>query len=257
MEEKRQIILDTETTGLSAEDGHRIIQIACVELKNRRMTGNDKNLLVNPERKSDAEAYKVHGIADETLASEPLFADLWEALCDYLRGAEVVIHNADFDLAFLDAELTLMGRASFVEETGCQIVDTLGMARRRYPASPNSLDALCERYNIDKSERAEHHQADIDAKLLARVYLALTSGQEALGLDATLTEGEGDEEIAYEELSLTVVRANEDELAAHEAFLDSLDKEGERPSVWRAIDEPAGQAGCTKPDEPSRMHQAK
>ena len=228
---ERQIALDTETTGLVVEEGHRIIQIACVEIVNRKMTGNDYCQLIDPERESDAEAVKVHRITAADLSGKPKFKDVWEQIRDYVSGATVVIHNAEFDLAFLNAELQLLGGGSFVEETQCEIVDTLKMARKRYPGASNNLDALCTRYNISLASRDEAHRADVDAKLLASVYLALTSGQEDFDLSAVA--GQRAEDTDWGNVPVKVQRANDAEMQAHNDFLDMLDEKSGSTCVWR------------------------
>ena len=228
---RRQIVLDTETTGLVIEDGNRILQIAGVEIINRQLTGNDYCQLIDPERESEAEAAKVHRITSQDVQGKPKFAEEWPRFLEYVRDSEVVLHNADFDVGFLDAELQRMGLGPFAEEAQCVITDTLKLARKRYPGATNTLDALCDRYSISTVARDESHRADVDAKLLASVYLALTSGQEALGLAATaqkrVSEGE------WGGRPLPVLRADEAEIEAHEAFLDNMEKSSDKPSVWR------------------------
>lgn len=228
----RQVVLDTETTGLVVEDGNRILQIAGVEIINRQLTGNDYCQLIDPERESEAEAAEVHHITSADVRGKPKFAEEWPRFLEYVRDAELVLHNADFDVGFLDAEVQRMGLGSFVDETRCKITDTLKLARKRYPGSTNTLDALCDRYNISTAAREESHRADVDAKLLASVYLALTSGQEALGLAANAKKRALEEEWGGK--PLPVLRANDDELKAHEACLDNLDKAAGKPCVWRA-----------------------
>ncbi|MGH8539644.1 MAG: DNA polymerase III subunit epsilon, partial [Stenotrophobium sp.] len=171
----RLIILDTETTGLEVEQGHRIIEIGCLEMMNRRLTGNDFHHYVNPERSVDTGAQQVHGIGNDFLASKPLFAAIAAQLWDYLKGAEVIIHNAPFDVGFLNREFELAGHRQKLGEV-CKITDTLAMARRMHPGQKASLDALCKRYSVDNSNR-DLHGALLDARLLADVYLAMTGGQ--------------------------------------------------------------------------------
>src|SRR5512132_1756525 len=179
----RQIVLDTETTGLSAEGGDRIIEIGCVELLARKLTGNNKHFYLNPERDSHEDALKVHGISNEFLRDKPRFAALADELMEYLSGAEIIIHNAPFDVSFLDKELELAGKSAFTSYVG-QVTDTLVMAKDMYPGKRNSLDALCDRLGVDNSSRTLHG-ALLDAELLADVYINLTRGQDALLTDMT------------------------------------------------------------------------
>jgi DNA polymerase-3 subunit epsilon len=179
----RQIVLDTETTGLEVSQGHRIIEIGCVELVNRRVTGNHWHHYFNPQREIDAGAYEVHGISNDFLQDKPLFADLAADFHDYVKGAELIIHNAPFDVGFLNHELSLPETAMAPLEQSCGILDTLVLARQKHPGQKNNLDALCKRYDIDNSQRSLHG-ALLDARILADVYLAMTGGQTSLGLDA-------------------------------------------------------------------------
>ncbi len=233
----RQIVLDTETTGLEPEQGHRIIEIGCVELIERRLTGNNFHVYLQPDRQIDAAAVEVHGITNEFLADKPHFDDIADDLLTYLKGAELVIHNAPFDVGFLDAELArLDGMGAIVDH--CEVLDTLVMARKKHPGQRNSLDALCGRYEVDNSRR-DKHGALLDAEILADVYLAMTGGQGALSLDASNdNEGEGQGQAGIRRLdrsgmSLVVVSANAEELAAHEARLDAIDKAAGDGAVWR------------------------
>ncbi len=177
----KQIILDTETTGLEPSQGHRIIEIGCVEIKNRRKTDGDFHQYLNPEREIEDGAYEIHGISNEFLSDKPLFKDIATELIDYIRDSEVIIHNAPFDVAFINTELKRLGKKWGVMEDYCKITDTLQMARKMHPGQKNSLDALCGRYQIDNSQR-ELHGALLDAQILLDVYLALTGGQVALFL---------------------------------------------------------------------------
>lgn len=231
----REIVLDTETTGLEPDQGHRIIEVACVEILDRRMTGEVFQKWVNPERDSEEGAYAVHRISDDFLRDKPVFRDIWPALREFVAGAQLVIHNAEFDLGFLDAELRRLGPElkDFLSETDCGCTDTLLMAREKYPGARNNLDALCERHKISAAERAEGHSAIVDARLLAQVYLAMTGGQTAFSLEV---DGAAEEVVLGEHLPTPVLRADEDELRAHEEFLDLLDKQAGRPCVWRARD---------------------
>ena len=226
----RQIVLDTETTGLSTAQGHRVIEIGCVELVNRRLTGREFHRFLNPERDIDEGAERVHGISRADLEGQPLFADVADELLDFLKDSELVIHNAEFDVGFLEHELKLMSHPKPAITDHAMVLDTLTLAREMHPGQRNSLDALCKRYDVDASRR-DVHGALIDAELLARVYLAMTGGQAALSLD----EDEDDVRFAGEEaivrprrsdLELVVVRASDDELAAHEAFLDKMMQDG-------------------------------
>lgn len=178
----RQIVLDTETTGLETSKGHRIIEIGCVELIDRRITDNHWHFYINPEREIDAGAFAVHGISNESLQDKPLFADVAQNFIDYIKGAELVIHNAAFDVGFLDYELAKLGGEDTRISSVSSVLDTLVMARQKHPGQKNNLDALCRRYFIDNSQRSLHG-ALLDARILADVYLAMTGGQTALGLD--------------------------------------------------------------------------
>jgi DNA polymerase-3 subunit epsilon len=237
----RQIVLDTETTGLEPEQGHRIIEIGCVEMVERRLTGNNFHVYLQPDREIDAGAVEVHGITNEFLADKPRFADVAEDLMAYLRDAELIIHNAPFDVGFLNAELRRVpGRDAL--ETCCSITDTLVMARDLHPGQRNSLDALCGRYDVDNARR-EKHGALLDAEILADVYLAMTGGQTAMfaeveaGNDTESGDG-GIRRLPAERLSLPVYRASAEELAAHEARLDALDKAIGGQCVWRRTAQP-------------------
>ena len=222
----RQIVLDTETTGLEVAQGHRVIEIGCVELKNRRPTKNNFHHYVNPDRVIDAGAQKVHGISNEFLAAKPKFETVAAELWDYLKGAELVIHNAPFDLGFLNAEFAAAGYAQKLEEV-CTITDTVSMARKLHPGQKANLDALCKRYNVDDSSR-DVHGALLDERLLADVYLAMTGGQSALGLDAA-QDGSSPRRSRFAELlgasdqPLPVVQATEEELQVHRARLKKID----------------------------------
>jgi DNA polymerase-3 subunit epsilon len=223
----RQIILDTETTGLSAEHGHRIIEIGCVEMKNRRPTGNNFHHYVNPQREIDAGAQQVHGLSTEFLATKPLFADVAQQLWDYLSGAELIIHNAPFDMGFLEMEFTRIGFAQKLSDV-CTVTDTVTMARRLNPGQKANLDALCKRYNVDNSNR-DLHGALLDARLLADVYLAMTGGQSRLVLDAD-TGSAGDSrrsrlaELLPAKHQATVIHATQSEIEAHQARLAAIQK---------------------------------
>jgi DNA polymerase-3 subunit epsilon len=228
----RQIVLDTETTGLSADNGDRIIEIGCVELFNRRLTGNNLHFYVNPERDSHEEALKVHGISNAFLQDKPKFAEIADELVAYLQDAEVIIHNASFDVSFLDKELSLLGRSPFDGVVG-NVIDSLAMAKEMFPGKRNSLDALCSRLEVDNGARTLHG-ALLDAQLLADVYIAMTRGQEALLIDhqdVPSAEG-GKVVIDLRSVPLLVLQANAQELSAHEAVLDGMTK-GCKSIIWR------------------------
>ncbi|MBW9256907.1 MAG: DNA polymerase III subunit epsilon [Candidatus Thiodiazotropha sp. (ex. Lucinisca nassula)] len=223
----RQIVLDTETTGLEPEQGHRIIEIGCVELVDRRLTGNNFHQFLQPEREIDAGAIEVHGITNEFLADKPKFCDVVQDFVEYVRGAELIIHNAPFDVGFLDHELKLMQDPQRID-TLCAVTDTLVMAKKMHPGQRNSLDALCKRYDIDNSHR-ELHGALLDAEILADVYLMMTGGQAALVLDDELGQQGGDERsadnirrLAADRPPLKVIQAVESELEAHQRQLETM-----------------------------------
>lgn len=230
----RQIVLDTETTGLEPHDGHRIIEIGCIELLNRRVTGNNYHLYLNPEREIDEGAAAVHGITSDQLIDQPLFAEVVEELLTYLRGAELIIHNAPFDVGFLDHELSLCGREESVASV-CQVLDTLVLARERHPGQKNSLDALCRRYEIDNSGRTLHG-ALLDAQLLAEVYLAMTGGQTDMQLDRE-ERGRAAAPSRFARGQPTgarprVIRATAEERAAHRARLQAIAKAADGGALW-------------------------
>jgi DNA polymerase III subunit epsilon len=233
----RQIFLDTETTGLSAEQGDRIIEVACIELDNRRFSGRRFHHYVNPGRSSHPDAVRVHGITDAFLADKPPFEAVAEDLLAFVEGAEVIIHNAAFDIAFLDAELARIGHPRFA--THCaRVTDSLLMAREQFPGKSNSLDALCRRLEVDNSGR-DLHGALIDADLLAQVYLALTRGQDSLVIDAadTAVRATGGPAVApgvdLRDLALPSLQPSADELQAHHAVLRALDAASKKGAVWR------------------------
>jgi len=229
----RQIVLDTETTGLSAEGGDRIIEIGCVELFARKLTGSNKHFYLNPGRESHEDALKVHGISNDFLRDKPPFAAVADELLEYLRGAEIIIHNAAFDVAFLNKELELVGRPAIRTYVDC-VTDTLAMAKEMYPGKRNSLDALCDRLGVDNSSRTLHG-ALLDAELLADVYINLTRGQEALLIDEV---GSDDvrgivTRVDLRAFTLPVLLASEQETAAHDAALLQLDKASGGKTLWR------------------------
>ncbi len=234
----RQVFLDTETTGLSAENGDRIIEVACIEYDNRRDSGRRLHHYVNPGRSSHPDAVRVHGITDEFLADKPPFASIAQELLDFVSGADVVIHNAAFDVGFINAELARLGMKPLSAHVA-QVTDSLLMARERFPGKSNSLDALCRRLEVDNSKR-DLHGALIDADLLAQVYLNMTRGQDSLVIDAA-EETQGPVADTAADLSafdLPVLRASEEEAAAHAAVLKDLDCASRGKTVWRQL-EPA------------------
>jgi len=229
----RQIFLDTETTGLSAEGGDRVVELGCVELVNRKLTGNNLHFYFNPGRDSHEDALKVHGISNEFLRDKPKFASVVEEILNYVEGAEIIIHNAAFDIGFLNKELELAGQKPFTTYVE-GVVDTLVMAKQMYPGKRNSLDALCERLGVDNSGRTLHG-ALLDAELLADVYINLTRGQEALLIDAGTEEGQAgsEESIDLSAFVLPVLKANPQELAAHDEQMAQLDKASGGKTLWR------------------------
>lgn len=235
----RQVILDTETTGLEPEQGHRIIEIGCVELLNRRKSGRTFHRYLRPDREVDRGAIQVHGLTNEFLAQQPRFADVVEELLEFISGAELIIHNAAFDLAFLDAELKRLQGPPRQTRNLCKVIDTLPLARQMHPGQRNSLDALCKRYFIDNSHR-ELHGALLDAQILLEVYLAMTGGQTALILGE---ETKASADAAFEPIAaiirprglLKVLRASEEELVAHERMLTTIDKSSGGKTVWKQL----------------------
>jgi DNA polymerase-3 subunit epsilon len=228
----RQIVLDTETTGLNPRSGDRIIEIGCVELLNRRLTGNNFHYYLNPERDSDPGALAVHGLTTEFLKDKPKFADIAIELCEFVRDAEIIIHNAPFDVGFLDAELEKLGLPVFPKQVQ-GVVDTLAQAKELHPGKRNSLDALCERYGISNSHRTLHG-ALLDAELLAEVYLAMTRGQDSLTIDMhTDFQSDGENDLRGTLAEVLIVAPTAAELAEHEALLTSLDKQVKGSCLWR------------------------
>jgi DNA polymerase III subunit epsilon len=227
----RQIFLDTETTGLSPALGHRIIEIAAVEVVNRRLTQNHFHIYLNPDREIDQGAQEVHGITLEFLQDKPRFADVVDEFLDFVANAELIIHNAPFDVGFLNAELGKIDRAN-IEEANVSIIDTLKMAKDMRPGQRNSLDALCRHFGIDNSKRTLHG-ALLDAELLADVYMAMTRGQESLMMDLVeVSSASGDISVAARSKPLRVITADKDELAAHQEYLEGLAKSG--ACAWKA-----------------------
>jgi DNA polymerase III subunit epsilon len=249
----RQVVLDTETTGLEVEQQHRVIEIGCVELLNRRLTGRRFHRYLNPERDIDEGAQAVHGLSREQLSKEPTFAQVHAEFLEFVQGAELVIHNAPFDVAFLDAEFGRLNGSAGVPGSAvpaaaaaplkvadfCRVLDTLALARQMHPGQRNSLDALCKRYSVDNSHR-EYHGALLDARILAEVYLAMTGGQATFTLsEESDTERSRARAAAPQRFShgvrIVVVKASEEELAAHEHALALLDKASRGNTVWRRL----------------------
>ena len=243
----RQIFLDTETTGLSPESGDRVIEIGCVEIVNRRYTGRTLHFYLNPERRNSIDAYKVHGLSDEFLADKPLFPHVADELIEFVRGAEIIIHNAAFDIGFLDAEMRRIGRPAFTVHD-VRVTDSLSMARETFPGKANSLDALCKRFEVNTAAR-ELHGALLDAGLLAEVYIRMTRGQDSLVIDAAdvYAADLAARPIDFAALELVVIAADDDELAAHGALLAEIDKASGGHAVWRA--------GSALPTTPGAMAQ--
>jgi DNA polymerase III subunit epsilon len=233
----RQVVLDTETTGLEVEQQHRVIEIGCVELFNRRLTGRSFHKYLNPERDIEEGAVQVHGLTRERLAKEPTFSEVHLELLEFVRDAELIIHNAPFDVAFLDAELKRIDAAHRVADL-CRVLDTLALARQMHPGQRNSLDALCKRYSVDNSQR-EYHGALLDARILAEVYLAMTGGQGSLTLsaesDTVRSRARHDAPMRSLDMRIVVVNASEEETAAHEQILALLDKASSGKTVWRRL----------------------
>jgi DNA polymerase-3 subunit epsilon len=233
----RQIVLDTETTGLEVSKGHRVIEIGCVEVVNRRRTSRTFHRYVQPDRDIDPGAEEVHGISKEKLAGEPRFPEIAGEFIEFIAGAELIIHNAGFDVSFLNAEFRLAALTPADVAEHCAVVDTLAMARKIHPGQRNSLDALCKRYHVDNTGR-DFHGALLDAQLLTDVYLAMTGGQGALSLEAEARSdaaGAG-ARVEREGVELTVVRATAADLEAHERQLDLIDEDSESGVLWRKID---------------------
>ena len=232
----RQIILDTETTGLETADGHRIIEIGCVELVDRRLSHKHFHQYINPERDIEDGALEVHGISREFLLDKPRFQDVAEEFLAFVEGAELIIHNAPFDLGFLDHELSLLGREDRMADH-CGVLDTLELARDLHPGQRNSLDALCKRYDVDNASRTLHG-ALLDAEILADVYLAMTGGQSDLGLSfapADVDSIDPAHHLPVERPALFVLEANDEELAAHEARLDKIDQASGGHCIWKQM----------------------
>lgn len=217
----RQIVLDTETTGINPKDGHRIIEIGCVELVDRKLTGNTYHVYVNPMREVEQEAVAIHGITNAFLADKPLFKDIVDGFVDFINGAELIIHNAPFDVGFMDHEFALVGKQLAKTEKICSVLDTLVMARRMRPGQKNNLDALCRFYNVDNSHRT-YHGALLDAEILSDVYLYMTGGQTSLSLNASNDKANNDGFETVQKLTqkpaLKIIRATADDIAKEEAI---------------------------------------
>jgi len=235
----RQIVLDTETTGLNPDEDHRIIEIGCVEVLNRRVSGGRFHVYLNPDREIDAGAVEVHGLDNAFLADKPRFRDIVDDLLAFIKGAELIIHNAPFDTGFLNAELRRVGEGSELAEY-CAILDTLALARKKHPGQRNSLDALCKRYQVDNSHR-DLHGALLDAEILAEVYLSMTGGQSVLMLDAEPEPVEPAATQAHEHTPtrpsllrpLRVIRCSDQEALRHEQRLDTIAKSSGDRCLWR------------------------
>ncbi len=229
----RQIFLDTETTGLSPDDGDRIVEIGCVELLNRKLTGNNLHVYLNPERDSHEEALRVHGLTTEFLSDKPKFAEVMDQLLEYVAGAEIIIHNAPFDVGFLNKELELQGRPKFPTFVD-SITDSMAMAKEMFPGKRNSLDALCDRLEVDNSGR-KLHGALLDAELLADVYINMTRGQDALLMEVDSGDDHAGaaEQVDLSRFQLPVIAASEQEAVQHEDVLAQLDKSSQGKTVWR------------------------
>ena len=235
----RQVVLDTETTGLEVSQGHRIIEIGCVEIVDRKLTGRHYHQYIKPQRAIDQGALEVHGITEEFLADKPLFARIADEFLDFIRGSELVIHNAPFDIGFMEAEFKLLDPTSASVSSYCKITDSLQLARSKHPGQRNNLDALCQRYAVDNSSRTLHG-ALLDAEILADVYLLMTGGQTSLGLSADdmgagagLSNNSEIRRLAEERPALRVIKPSENELISHEARLDVLSERCEEGAVWR------------------------
>lgn len=238
----RQIVLDTETTGLEPADGHRIIEIGCVELIDRKITGNTYHQYINPERLVDEGAIEVHGLSNEFLEDKPFFADIYDEFINFAKGSELIIHNAPFDVGFINHEIVLLEKQQGISiekiDVCCNILDTLKLARDKRPGQKNNLDALCRHYNVDNSNR-QLHGALLDSEILADVYLAMTGGQTKLILDDSAEGMGGNVELIRkldtERAALKVLKATDEELESHENYLNMLEKKSGGEILWRKI----------------------
>lgn len=236
----RQIVLDTETTGLEPSQGHRIIEIGCVEIVNRRLTGKRFHQYLQPDRQIDEGALNVHGISNEFLEDKPRFSEVADEFIEFIEGAELVIHNAPFDVGFINAEFIRLKRAGLEVASLCGVVDTLVLARKMHPGQKNNLDALCKRYEINNAHR-ELHGALLDAEILAEVYLTMTGGQSSLVLDTIESEDVSSTEFVESRVSqdrpgLRVIKASEQEMVSHAAVLQRLEKSADGGCVWNRVD---------------------
>ena len=232
----RQVVLDTETTGLEAELGHRILEIGCVEMIGRKITRRHFHHYINPQRDIDEGALEVHGISSDFLADKPVFRDIWDSFLDFVKGSELIIHNAAFDIGFINEEMRLISPSLGVITDHCSVVDSLALARNKHPGQKNNLDALCKRYAIDNSQR-ELHGALLDAEILADVYLLMTGGQGSLGLGEE-SAGSGSRKMKEREVHapLKVIRATSDELIEHTRKLDQLEESSENGCLWKQLE---------------------
>jgi len=233
----RQVVLDTETTGLEVGLGHRILEIGCVEVVGRKITRRHFHQYINPEREIDDGALEVHGITPQFLSDKPVFKDIWKSFLDFVDGAELIIHNAPFDVGFINQEMRLLSRSLGVITDHCTIIDSLELARNKHPGQKNNLDALCKRYSVDNTQR-ELHGALLDAEILADVYLLLTGGQVTLSLghEVSSMATNGKKRELGDRAPLRIIRAAEEELQEHEKKLDKLDSQSETGCVWRKLD---------------------
>lgn len=237
----RQIILDTETTGIDPQQGHKLIEIGCLEMVNRKLTRRNFHYYLNPEREIEAEASAVHGIYNKDLVDKPLFAQIADEFLDFVKGAELIIHNAPFDIGFINHEFRLLNRGYKPITEYCSVLDTLVMARAKHPGQKNNLDALARRYGADQRDRT-YHGALLDSEILAEVYLAMTGGQVGLALGQEEAQNEGEQRsegirrLAADRLPLPVIRASAEELERHEAKLKVLDKAAGGSCLWRSAD---------------------
>lgn len=233
----RQVVLDTETTGLEIEEGHRVIEIGCVEIVDRKLTRRHYHQYINPDRDIDDGALEVHGITRQFLLDKPRFSEVWQDFLEFIKGSELVIHNAGFDIAFLNHEIELMESSPGSLTDYCSVTDSLELARHKHPGQKNNLDALCKRYNVDNSQRV-FHGALLDAEILADVYLLMTGGQGSLGLgekSQIRRVGSNVMQLAADRPRLKVIKANASDIRAHEGKLDELDQVSESGSLWRQM----------------------
>lgn len=236
----RQVVLDTETTGIDPKQGHKIIEIGCVEMVDRKFTNNHFHVYVNPDRKVEAEAFRVHGISDEFLLDKPRFHEIAQPFFEFIKGAELLIHNAPFDVGFINHEFSFMGLPSKVEDI-CTVFDTLAFARNKHPGQKNNLDALCRRYGIDNSHR-ELHGALLDSEILADVYLLMTGGQTSLGLSSDDSDGLSNDavtkilKLASGRPKLNVISASEAELESHHERLEMIEKSAGKV-LWKVLND--------------------